>query len=215
MSPDTTLDQSTHPLAALRRFARPRRSVEQCELCSVELGPDHEHLVEPATRKLLCACNACAILFGNKEAANFRRLPRRIRLLNQFRITDEQWDSLMIPIGLSFFFHSSPAGRVVAVYPSPGGPMESLLELTAWRDLARDNPELQTLEPDTEALLVNRIGAARAYYLVPIDECYKLVGLIRMHWHGISGGKAVWEQIDQFFAALQARAASSRRRGHA
>jgi hypothetical protein len=38
---------------------------------------------------------------------------------------------------------------------------------------------------------------------VPIDECYKLVGLIRLHWRGLSGGMEVWEKVGQFFAALK------------
>ena len=33
------------------------------------------------------------------------------------------------------------------------------------------------------------------YYIVPIDECYRLVGLIRMHWRGLSGGTEVWKEI--------------------
>ena len=60
-------------------------------------------------------------------------------------------------------------------------------------------------------LLVNRVGHARGsspaeYYLVPIDECYKLVGLIRTHWRGLSGGTEVWREIGAFFAALKKRA---------
>ena len=47
---------------------------------------------------------------------------------------------------------------------------------------------LAELEPDVEALLVNRMKGERAYYRAPIDECFKLVGLIRMHWRGLSGG---------------------------
>ena len=35
------------------------------------------------------------------------------------------------------------------------------------------------MEPDVEALLINRVGPAREYFLAPIDECYRLVGLIR------------------------------------
>ena len=73
---------------------------------------------------------------------------------------------------------------------------------------------MQTLEPDVEALLVNRIGrnpghgtsnseSAAGYFLVPIDECYKLVGLIRAHWRGLSGGQDVWKQIEQFFVDLK------------
>ena len=46
----------------------------------------------------------------------------------------------MIPIDLAFFLYSSAAGQMVAVYPSPAGPTESLLQLEAWDDIARDHP---------------------------------------------------------------------------
>ena len=171
-------------------------------MCSNPLAADHPHLIEPLSRKLACACEACAILFSGSAETRYRRVPRRVRSLPDFRLTDAGWDGLLIPIGLAFFFHSSPAGRVVAVYPSPAGPTESLLDLGAWEGVVRDNPVLGEMEPDTEALLVNRVGDARAYYLVPIDECYKLVGLIRARWSGLSGGSEVWEEIGRFFAAL-------------
>ena len=58
---------------------------------------------------------------------------------------------------------------------------------------------LLSMQPDVEALLVNRVGSAREYFLVPIDECYKLVGLIRIHWRGLSGGSLVWGEIAEFF----------------
>jgi hypothetical protein len=41
---------------------------------------------------------------------------------------------------------------------------------------------------------------------VPIDECYKLVGLIRGRWRGLSGGSEVWREIAAFFAALKNKA---------
>ena len=44
------------------------------------------------------------------------------------------------------------------------------------------------------------------YYRAPIDECYKLVGTIRTHWRGISGGAEVWMQIVAFFDDLKRRA---------
>ena len=53
-------------------------------------------------------------------------------------------------------------------------------------------------EPDVEALLVNRVGAVREYFIVPIDECYKLVGLIRLHWRGLSGGASSGERSAAF-----------------
>ena len=40
---------------------------------------------------------------------------------------------------------------------------------------------------------------------MPIDECFKLVGLIRIHWRGLSGGTEVWEEIGRFFTSLNER----------
>ena len=59
---------------------------------------------------------------------------------------------------------------------------------------------------DVEALLVNRVGTKREYYLVPIDLCFELIGLIRVHWRGLSGGDKVWEEVEQFFSKLRANA---------
>jgi hypothetical protein len=42
-------------------------------------------------------------------------------------MTDAQWDSLLVPISMALFFFSTPANKVVALYPSPAGPTESLL----------------------------------------------------------------------------------------
>jgi hypothetical protein len=194
-------------IRSLRRFVRPRAAVERCEMCSIELSADHQHLIEPQTRQMICACQACAVLFsGDSETLKYRRVPRRTRALSTFQLTDAQWDSLMIPIGMAFFFHSTAAGKVIALYPSPAGATESLLDLEAWDEIVQDNPVLKEMEKDTEALLVNRVKGEREYYIVPIDECYKLVGLIRAYWHGLSGGTEVWEEIRKFFAELNDKA---------
>ncbi len=199
------------PLAALRRFVRPRAAnVERCEMCSAELAAEHQHLVEPSSRQMVCACEPCAILFSGQAETKYKRVPRRIRHLPDFRLTDGQWDSLMIPIQLAFFFHSTPDGKVLALYPSPAGPIESLLSLDSWNEVVRENPVLREMAPDVEALLVNRVGGGGEYYLVPIDECYKLVGLIRAHWRGLSGGTEVWREIKQFYARLNDRAQGKR-----
>jgi hypothetical protein len=193
------------PFAVLRRFARPRAVAERCEMCSTELALEHEHLVEPSSRQMVCACQGCAILFSGK-ATKYRRVPQRIRYLSNFQLTDAQWESLMIPINMAFFFHSTPAAKVVSLYPSPAGATESLLDFESWDEILRSNPVLQEMEPDTEALLVNRVRGASEYYLLPIDECYKLVGLIRTYWHGLSGGTEVWEAIGKFFGELKEKA---------
>jgi hypothetical protein len=169
------------------------------------LPAEHSHLLEPATRKLVCSCEPCAILFSGREDARFRRVEPRVELLTGFRMTDAQWEDFHLPINLTFFVESTPAGRVLAFYPSPAGAVESLLPLEAWQTLVSQNPALATFEPDVEALLVNRMKTERAYFRTPIDECFKLVGLIRAHWRGLSGGTQVWDEVARFFARLEER----------
>ena len=124
-------------------------------------------------------------------------------------MTDAQWDALLIPINIAFFFKSTPASRVIALYPSPAGATESLLDLAAWEELQADNPWLAKLEPDVEALLVNRVDGERDYYRAPLDQCYALVGLIRARWRGVSGGSDVWVAVGEFFAGLETGASAS------
>jgi hypothetical protein len=194
------------PLASLRQFVRPRAVPrEHCELCNAGLADEHEHLVEPAGGRMVCACDACAILFTSQGAAKFRRVPRRTQLLPDFRLTEAAWAELNLPINLAFFVHRTPMGRVVALYPSPGGATEALVSPEAWQALTEDNPILRDFEPDVEALLVNRVREASECYRTGIDACYKLVGLIRTHWRGLSGGAVVWEEIGRFFTALKGR----------
>jgi hypothetical protein len=115
---------------------------------------------------------------------------------------DQEWESLLIPINLAFFVHNSAAGRVIAQYPSPGGAMESSLDLEYWNAIVERNPVLHKFEPDVEALLVNRLVSPPRYYRAPIDQCFRLVGIIRTHWRGLSGGQEVWKEIDRFFGEL-------------
>jgi hypothetical protein len=200
---------------ALRQFVRRKPGGEHCELCSAQVGLGHPHLIEPGSRKLLCACNACAILFGGM-GTKYKRVPRRVLAFPDFHLSDGQWESLMVPISMAFFFRSTPDARVVAFYPSPAGAIESQLPLETWKGIEDENPGLEEMEADVEALLVNRVGHARGfggpeYYLIPIDECYRLTGMIRSHWKGLSGGTEVWQEIGKFFAALKSRATAVKR----
>ncbi len=192
-------------LAALRNFVRRPSKAERCELCSVTISEQHQHLVDPKTRRLLCACDPCAILFSSDGETQFRRVPRDIYALTNFKLSDQDWNSLAIPIGLAFIFSSSASNETLAVYPSPAGPTESALDADSWQELVAGNPVLTRMQPDVEALLINRMNGARYYFLVPIDECYKLTGLVRKHWRGFSGGDEGWQQITSFFERLKER----------
>jgi Family of unknown function (DUF5947) len=55
---------------------------------------------------------------------------------------------------------------------------------------------------DVEALLVNRAGGARQHWIVPLDDCYRLVALVRTHWKGLGGGPEVWSHVERFFTEL-------------
>jgi len=203
--------------SSLRRFAQEESEKaaqaaaeavqEHCELCSEPIPPEHRHLLEVSTREILCVCRPCSILFDREAASEgrYRLIPDRRLFLEDFEMSDVQWESLRIPVDMAFFFYSTPAERVVAFYPSPMGPTESLLKLSAWAELERCNPALKAMERDVEALLVNRVRGARQHFLVPIAECYSLVGLIRTRWRGLSGGRDVWEEIGRFFEELRER----------
>jgi hypothetical protein len=210
----------TNGFEALQRFVRRNAPAERCELCGAGLGAEHEHLIEPANRRLVCACQACAILFSGQEGQRYKRVPRRVRVLPGFHMTEAEWDSLLVPINMAFFFESSAAARVIAIYPSPAGATESQLPLETWDQIVSENPELLAMEPDVDALLVNRLGAGRGfpmnqYFLLPIDECFKLVGLVRSNWRGLSGGDELWLALQTYFASLAARAVVVAERHHA
>lgn len=158
--------------------------------------------------ELLCVCTACRILFDSAAAGgrHYRLVPERRLVITDIDLDDVRWDEFRIPVGVAFFSYSSKAGRVIARYPGALGAAESTLSLETWESFASDNPLVQQLVPDVEALLVYRAKGERRHYIVPIDECFRLVGLIRTQWKGFTGGKEVWRDIATFFDTLSARA---------
>ena len=200
---------------ALRRFLQEPDAAaapvpERCELCATPAPGEHPHLVEPAQRRLLCACTACGVLFS-EPGLRYRRVPDRYLYDTGFVLSDTQWDELQVPVGMAFFLVNSIRRAVVACYPSPAGATESELSLAAWADGVGASALAGRMEPDVEALLVRRGDAGRGggpaqALLVPVDACYRLVGLVRLHWKGFDGGAEAWAEIDAFFAELRERA---------
>jgi Family of unknown function (DUF5947) len=206
VAPETLSGSRLRRLAKRTTEAR-AAALEHCELCSEPIGPEHRHMLDLRSRELMCACRACSLLFDGTAAGggHYRLVPDRRLLLTGFALDEPTWANLRIPVDMAFFFRSSEAERVVALYPSPAGATESLLGLEAWDELVAANPVLESLAPDVEALLVNRARGEHQHFVVPIDEPYRLVALIRTRWRGLTGGQEVWEEIEGFFAALARR----------
>lgn len=196
----------------LRRFLRPppRRSPgERCELCAEPLDERHPHVIDLGSRVIRCACRGCYLLFTRPGAGHYRAVPERYLHAPAFPAGERLWESAGIPVGMAFFFTNSEQGRTVAFYPSPAGATESLLPLEAWEEMLvetkRAGAGFGTLEPDVEALLVNRVDDGFECFLVPIDACYELVGLVKLHWRGFDGGTEAWRAIGGFFSGLRER----------
>jgi hypothetical protein len=188
------------PLARLtgKRDARQDR----CELCAQAIAAEHEHLFDLDRRKPKCACTSCSILLDT-SASRIRRIRRVARRLEGFRISDREWTALEVPVGLAFFSYSSTVGGVIAAYPGPAGATESMVPRPAWRAIVAQNPVLGGLEPDTMALLVDRLTATPSFHIVSIDECYRLTGLVRCRWQGITGGDGPTRAIAEFFDGMR------------
>jgi hypothetical protein len=196
-------------VAALRGMGGPRESpavqAERCDLCRSAMPDDHRHLLNLHERQIVCVCESCwAIRSGDPD---LRPVGNRTVWLEGFELPDDVWGDFRIPIGLAFFMHSSATDGVVALYPSPAGATESELSLESWDRLVALNPVLEQLEPDGEALIVNRMSDPPSFAIAPIDRCYALVGLIKTSWEGISGGSGVNDAVARFFDELRTVAA--------
>jgi Family of unknown function (DUF5947) len=193
-------------VAGLGRLVRPApvEESEKCEICGSAVSAEHRHLLELGERRILCACEPCIAMRSGMD--NYCPVGTRYLWLDDIEMPDELWAAFQLPIGLAFFFRSTGVDAVVALYPSPAGATESELHLESWRKLVELNPILDNLESDAEALVVNRMGDEPQYAVVPIDECYRLVGLIKSTWEGISGGSAIEDSVPKFFEYVRHKA---------
>jgi hypothetical protein len=188
----------------LRQASTAAAGEEMCDLCGKPIDHDHRHLLHLVDRRILCTCESCLAMRGGD--AELRPTGTRTLWLDDFDLPDEIWASFGIPIGLAFFIDSSATGGVGALYPSHAGATESEIEAATWNRLRTLNPVLMGLEADGEALIINRIADPPQYAIAPIDESYRLVGLIKVNWEGISGGAGLERAIAGFFDELRERA---------
>ncbi len=204
--PAGVLDEDPGPRAGQGQDAA--AEAERCEMCAEVLTNRHGHLVDTEKRSLACACRACYLLFTHEGAGGgrYRAVPERVCHDPDRSLTDTDWNELQIPVGMAFFFFNSALDRVVAGYPSPGGTTECELDLAAWDRLAAAHPLLAEMAPDVEAILVNRTEHGNEVFLIPIDECYSLVGELRMYWQGFDGGAEVRAALATFLDSLRRRA---------
>jgi Family of unknown function (DUF5947) len=184
------------------------REPERCEMCREALGGRHGHVVEIEKRSIACACRACYLLFtqGGAAGGRYRSVPERVRHDPTRPLAGADWNELQIPVAMAFFFVNSVLGQVVGGYPSPGGVTECELDLAAWDRLAATYPLLAAMTPDVEAILVNRTDQGNETFLIPIDECYALVGELRLRWQGFDGGAEAHAALAAFLAGLRRRA---------
>jgi len=203
-----------------RAAARRSDSVERCGLCTAVVSAVHRHVLDGLDGSVMCACPACALLFGERASRTYKHSARetaggdRYHLIprGRTRLADIATDALNVPVGLAFFVRQAD-GQVLAHYPSPLGTTQSQVDPDAWRDLERGSPPIEAMKPRVEAYLVRISGApglsalaARPgrdeHWIVPVDDCFRLVAVIRRHWTGMAGGSDVWREVARFFADL-------------
>lgn len=188
---------------ALARLVRagpaPRTAAEErCDLCAAEVPDDHRHVYDEQRQDVLCACRPCSLLFVRGEASegHYRLIPER-----RLRLPPVDTALLGVPVGLAFFVPHDD-GTVVAHFPGPAGAVHAEVDRAAWRQVAAGCALVESVAPEVEALLVNTARGARQHWIVPLDDCFRLVALVRREWRGMSGGTRVWPAVDRFFAEL-------------
>lgn len=186
-------------------------AVEECELCEQRISVEHEHLLEPDARRVLCTCQECATLFlqeQQRQNARYLRVERRALRLHDVEIDDVGWAALDVPAGLAFFTGRSRTGEVVATFPGREGIIESFVPLKAWSELEQRFPSVKSILPDVEALLVRRTSRHQDFFQVSIDHCYELSAILRGAQAPLSAAEL--GVVQSFFVRLDERAGQKR-----
>ncbi|MEU6577608.1 DUF5947 family protein [Streptomyces sp. NPDC046805] len=176
-------------------------AAEVCELCATRVPEEHRHLYDVGDDEVRCVCGPCSVLFADDAAGEgrYRLVPRR-----RVRLPRVDTEILGVPVGLVFFVPWAD-GTVTAQGPSPAGAMRWEVDAAAWQRLTTVCRQLASVEPDVEALLVNTVHGLDHHWIAPIDDCYRMVAVVRREWRGLSGGGRVWPAVERFFEDLTER----------
>lgn len=202
VAPQLSVPRSGALQQAIDRAAGRRAgTIDRCGLCGTAVAAAHRHVLDARDENLRCVCTACTLLFERDGAGggHYRLIPTR-----RLRLTEVSTEPLRVPVGVAFFVKHHD-GRVVAHYPSPLGGTWAEVDPEAWTGVEAGSPALAGMRPAVEALLVRvgRAGGGTEHWIVPVDECYRLVAVIREHWTGMAGGTAVWREVARFFSELR------------
>lgn len=166
-------------ISAIRRFLSGGARAERCDFCNAAIGGFHPHLFEPRDRRLSCACPACATLFPSSADTKYRRVASRAERLEGVDLTEDDWQSLGIPVGLSYVTRSLVHDAVFAVHPNRGGATETRVSVAAWGGLVSKHPKLGRVAPELEGVLLSSIGRASFAAVLSVDLFHAFVGQLR------------------------------------
>ena len=205
----TGLSSLSRSLATLRNLSPRCEKPVACEMCSQPLArrasaPDRDRSAAAPVR--LRRVPRFALFRPRRPTRKYRRVPRRSLLLPDFRLerravgraSDPDQHGVLLSQhaaghGSSPFIPARPARRSRCWNWNRG--MKSWRRTRCsrrWSPTWRHPGQPDRLGHQGHRCLLPQSGGRKAealHFLAPIDECYKLVGVIRAHWRGLSGGK--------------------------
>jgi hypothetical protein len=184
----------------------------RCGVCDAVIGRVHRHLLAVAGRALVCGCADC---HARPDSDRHRADPDRyLAVPDRYLAVPDRylefagdvldaatWDELRVPAGLAFVSRPAAGAGLVVCGPALGRTTEAELPEPVWERLVERHPSFAVLRPGVEALLLRRAGC----FLVPIDACLELAGMLRTSWRGFDGGPAGAGSLASFFARVRAR----------
>ena len=172
--PDRRRPAALTALASLRRFVRPRPAdASAASSATRRWPPSMPHLVELATRRLACACDACALLFSAGRRRGIRRVPRRVAVPARLPPDRRGLGGLHLPINLAFFLQSTPRGRRRRPLPEPRGGDRVARGGRGLGGAGRGEPGRSATSSPTSRGCWSTGSARRASITASgIDECY-------------------------------------------